>query len=87
MNHIHFIEELIGHGDSFSVYPDNDRIFVEASFNPSCFHNGDEIVPPKELPKLPYKIFMDHDEEYDDYSILIQWSFVTNEWPAEPPRQ
>ena len=61
--------------------------FLEASFNPSCFHNGEEIVPPKELPKLPYKIFMDHDEEYDDFSILIQWSFVTNECPAEPPRQ
>ena len=87
MNHKQFIEELIALGYRFSVYPDNDQIVVEASFNLSCFSNGDEIVPPKELPRLPYKIFMDHDEEYDDYSILIQWSFVTNEWPAEPPRQ
>ena len=87
MNHIQFIEELIGLGYRFSVYPDNDQIFVEASFNPACFHNGDEIVPPEKLPRLPYKIFMDRDDEYDDFSILIQWSFVTNECPAEPPRQ
>ena len=87
MNHIQFIETLIGLGYRFLVYPNNDQIVVEASFDLSCFRNGDEIVPPEKLPRLPYKIFMDHDEEYDDYSILIQWSFEIAEWPAEPPRQ
>lgn len=85
MNYKQFIEELIALGYRFSVYPNNEKVVVKVSFDPSCFRN-DEIVPPKELPQLPYKIFMDY-EEYYDYSILIQWTFEINEWPAEPPRQ
>lgn len=87
MNHIQFIEELIGLGYRFYVYPDNDRIVVEVSFYQSFFRNGEEIVPPKGIPQVPYKIFMDYDDEYDDYYILFQWSFEANEWPAEPPCQ
>lgn len=87
MNHIQFIEELIGLGYKFCVVPNNDRIVVELSFNQSCFRDGEEIAPPKELPQLPYKITTRKDEEYDEFYIVFIWSFVTNEWPAEPPRQ
>ena len=87
MNHVQFIEELIALGYRFFVSSENDKIIVEASFNPSCFHNGEEIVPPKELPQVPYKIFMARNEEYEEISFVFAWTFELNEWPAEPPRQ
>lgn len=86
MNHIQFIEELIGLGYKFFVSPDNDKTVVEVSFNLSCFGHGDEIVPPKELSKSPYKTIMRKGEEWDEFYIVFSWSFV-NEWPIEPPRQ
>jgi len=87
MNYKQFIEELIGLGYRFSVYPNNDKIIVEVLFNQSFFSHDEEIVPPKEIPQVPYKIYMARDEEYDEISFVFAWTFVINECPAEPPRQ
>lgn len=82
-----FINGLINLGYKFLVVPENNKIIVEVSFDHSYFGHDDEIVPPKELPQFPYKIFMNRDEEYDEFGIIFSWSFELNEWPAEPPRQ
>ena len=87
MNYKQFIEELIALGYRFFVSPENDKVIVEVSFNQSFFSYDEEIIPPKEIPQLPYKIYMARDEEYDEISFVFAWTFEINEWPAEPPRQ
>ena len=82
-----FINGLINLGYKFFVVPENDKVIVEVSFNQSFFQHDEEIVPPKEIPQVPYKIYMARDEEYDEISFVFTWTFVINEWLAEPPRQ
>jgi hypothetical protein len=87
MNHIQFIEELVSLGYKFFVVPENDKVIVEVSFNQSFFSHDEELAPPKEIPQVPYKIYMARDEEYDEISFVFAWTFELNEWLAEPPRQ
>ena len=86
-----FINGLINLGYKFFVSPEGSTIIIEVSFDQSYFIDGDEIVPPKELPQFPYKTIVRRDdygdETCDKLYIVFIWEFELNEWPVEPPRQ
>ena len=88
MEHIQFIETLINLGYNFFVSTENSEVFIELSLKASSYRDGDEIVPPRGLPKLPHKAIVRIDQEdYDELYIVFIWTFEITEWPAEPPRQ
>lgn len=88
MKHIQLIETLINLGYSFFVSSNDKNVVVELSLNASSYKDGDEIVTPRGLPKLPHKVIVRRDEDYDElFYIVFIWSFEIIEWPADSPCQ